>query len=176
MRHTPKGLDLNHKDRPKRRKIETTSSSSNLELIDLGNDDVSHAPFIDLERLPGKMADKTRLNKQKNKEGTSPNVEAMLYVMMKERRKLCEMELECLEKGRIANHELEMRRIHAKEEKISLEKMKMELEGEKLEVERERMKEEKEIMMMDISKLTLVQQEYIFQRQLEILANRKTRK
>ena len=37
--------------------------------------------------------------------------------------------------------------------------------------ERERMKEEKEIMMMDISKLTLVQQEYIFQHQLEILAN-----
>ena len=179
IRHTPKGLDLNHKDRPKRRRIETISSSSNLELINLGNDDVSHAPFIDLERPPSKMADKTRLNKQKNKEGTSSNVEAMLYAMMKERRKLCEMELECLDKGRIANHKLEMRRIRA------LEKMKMELEVEKLIVgreqikeerermkaERERMKEEKEIMMMDISKLTLVQQEYIFQHQLEILAN-----
>lgn len=197
MRHTPKGLDLNHKDRPKIREIEATSSSSNLELIDLGNDDVSHAPFIDLERLPVKMADKTRLNKQKNKEGTSSNVKDMLYVMMEERRKLCEMELECLEKGRIADHKLEMRRIHAEEEKIELEKMKMELEVEQLEVrwewikeereqvkdereqmkeEREWMKEEKEIMMMNISKLTPVQQEYIFQRQLEILANRKTRK
>ena len=77
------------------------------------------------------MADKTRLNKQKNKEGTCSNVEVMLYVMMKERRKLCEMELECLEKGRIANHKLE-RRIRAEEEKIALEKMKMELEVEKI--------------------------------------------
>ena len=65
--------------------------------------------------------------------------------------------------------ELDMKR--SKEEyemeKLRMEKLKEDNEMEELRMNQ--MKEEKKIMMMDVSTLTLVQQEYIRQCQMKIL-------
>ena len=159
--------------RPKRGRLETTSSSSNLEPIDLEDEDIPHVPNV-LERPPGKKAEKERLKKQKSKEGTSSNMEALLNVMMEERRKMNEMKIAAIEKGCLANHEQEIAQIHLEDRKLTMAQMKMELEMEKLKEDRviEKLRlenmEEKEIMMMDVSELPPMQQEYINQRQMEI--------
>ena len=66
--------------------METTSSPSNLDLINLKDEDVAHDSIIDLERPLGSKAEKTRLNKRKSNEGTSSNVEVILNVMMEEKK------------------------------------------------------------------------------------------
>ena len=120
------------------------------------------------------------MKKQKSKEDTTSNIEDLLNVMMEERRKMNEMTIAAIEKGCLANHEQEMARIHLKDRKLTAAQMKMELEMEKLKEDREieklrleNMKEEKEIMMMDVSALPPMQQEYIHQRQMEILEKRR---
>ena len=113
---------------------------------------------------------------------------------MEERRKMSEMKIACIEKGRLANHEYEMARIQLKDNKLEMTRMKMELdmkrskeeyEMEKLRMEKlkdnkmkklrmNQMKEEKKrmmkkkSMMMDVSTLPSVQQKYIHQCQMEI--------
>ena len=57
--------------------------------------------------------------------------------------------------------------------KLKMEKLKEDNEIEKLRMNQ--MKEEKELMMMDVSMLSLVQQEYIHQCQMEILEKRRSR-
>ena len=120
---------------------------------------------------------------------------------MEERRKMSEMKIACIEKGRLANHEHEMARIQLKDNKLEMTRMKMELdmkrskeeyEMEKLRMEKlkdnkmkklrmNQMKEEKksmmkkESMMMDVSTLSSVQQKYIHQCQMEILEKRSSR-
>ena len=71
-----------------------------------------------------------------------------------------------------------MARIHLKDRKLTAAQMKMEMEKLKgdREIEKlrlENMKEEKEIMMMDVSVLPPMQQEYIHQRQMKILEKRR---
>ena len=58
-------------------------------------------------------------------------------------------------------------------EKLRMEKLKEDNEMEKLRMNQ--MKEEKELMMMDVSMLSSVQQEYIHQCQMEILEKRRSR-
>ncbi|XP_050248761.1 uncharacterized protein LOC126696013 [Quercus robur] len=58
-------------------------------------------------------------------------------------------------------------------EKLRMEKLKEDNEMEKLKMNQ--MKEEKELMMMDVSMLSSVQQEYIHQCQMEILEKRRSR-
>ena len=52
-----------------------------------------------------------------------------------------------------------------------MDKLKEDMEMEKLRLEQ--MKKEKEIIMMDVSVLPLMQQEYIYLRQKEILKKKK---
>ena len=86
---------------------------------------------------------------------------------MEERRKMSEMKIACIKKGRLANHEYEMARIQLKDNKLEMTRMKMELdmkrskeeyEMEKLRMEKlkdnkmkklrmEKLKEEKKSMM-----------------------------
>ena len=172
MKHSPKWLRTIQEHRPKRGRLEITSSSPTLEPIDLEDEDIPHVPNV-LERPPSKKAEKERLKKQKSKEGTSSNMEALLNVIMEERRKMNEMKIAAIEKGCLANHEQEMARIHLEDRQLTIAQMKMELEMEKLKEDREieklrleNMKEEKEIMMMDVSALPPIQQEYIHQRQM----------
>ena len=97
LKHSPKWLHTIQEHRPKRGRLETTSSSSNLEPIDLEDENIPHVPTV-LERPPGKKAEKERLKKQKSKEGTSSNMEALLNVMIEERRKMNEMKIAAIEK------------------------------------------------------------------------------
>ena len=57
-------------------------------------------------------------------------------------------------------------------EKMRLDKLKEDNEMEKIRMKQ--VKEETEIMMMDLSMLSSVQQEYIHQRQMEILEKRRS--
>ncbi|XP_050263235.1 glutathione S-transferase T3-like [Quercus robur] len=81
LKHSAKWLRTIQEHRPKRGRLETTSSSPTLEPIDLEDEDIPHVPNV-LERPPGKKAEKERLKKQKSKEGTSSNMEALLNVMI----------------------------------------------------------------------------------------------
>ena len=107
-------------------------------------------------------------------------MEALLNLMMEERRKMNEMKIAAIEKGCLANHEQEMAQIHLEDRQLTIAQMKMELEMEKLKEDREieklrleNMKEEKKITMMDVSALPPMQQEYIHQRQMEILEKQR---
>ena len=60
-----------------------------------------------------------------------------------------------------------MAQIQLKNKKFEIARMKQDNEMEKLRMEK--LKEEKELMMMDVSMLSSVQQEYIRQCQMEIL-------
>ena len=102
-------------------------------------------------------------------------MEALLNLMMEERRKMNEMKIAAIEKGCLVNHEQEVAQIHLEDRKLTTAQMKMELEMEKLKEDRviEKLRlenmEEKEIMMMDVSVLPPMQQKYIHQCQIEIL-------
>ena len=54
--------------RSKRERFEKTFSSSNLESINLEDEDIPHVPNV-LEKSPNKKAENERLKKQKSKEG-----------------------------------------------------------------------------------------------------------
>ena len=118
MKHSPKWLRIIQELRPKRGRLETTSLSSNLEPIDLEDEDIPYVPNV-LERPPSKKVEKERLKKQKSKEGTSSNMDALLNVMMEERRKKNEMKIAAIEKGCLANLEQEMARIHLEDRKLT---------------------------------------------------------
>ena len=92
--------------------------------------------------------------------------------MMEERRKISEMKMACIEKGRLVDQEHEMARIQLKDKKLEIARMKEDNKMEKLRMEK--LKEEKELMMMDVSMLSSVQQEYIHQCQTEILEKRRS--
>ncbi|KAK4597605.1 hypothetical protein RGQ29_015217 [Quercus rubra] len=91
------------------------------------DDDALQVPIVNLERTPGVKAEKERLKKQKCKEGMTSHIEDVLNVMMEEKRKMNEMKMACIEKGRLANHEQEMARILLEDKKLETEKMKIEL-------------------------------------------------
>ena len=60
LRHQPKWLELVAKPQKPQmiRRSTATSSPSTLESIHLGEDEVSHTSFVDLERPPGRKAEK----------------------------------------------------------------------------------------------------------------------
>ncbi|KAM4129042.1 hypothetical protein ACJW30_02G215300 [Castanea mollissima] len=66
LRHQPKWLELvAMPQKPQTiRRSTATSSPSTLESIHLGEDEVSHASFVDLERPPGRKTEKEQLNKR----------------------------------------------------------------------------------------------------------------
>ena len=79
--------------------------------------------------------------------------------MMEEGRKISEMKMACIKKGHLVDQEHEMAWIQLKDKKLEIARMKEDNEMEKLRMEK--LKEEKELMMMDVSMLSSVQQEYI---------------
>ncbi len=89
LKHAPKWLDSHKKETPTRRRMATTSSPSNLDLINLEDEDVTHASTIDLERPLGRKVEKVRLNKQKSNKGTNSNAEVMFNVMVEEKKLQC---------------------------------------------------------------------------------------
>ena len=64
------------------------SSPSTLELIHLGEDEVSHASFVDLERPPGRKGEKERLNNTKNNDNLILNLEGILNDMVEKKKKI----------------------------------------------------------------------------------------
>ncbi|XP_030933006.1 glutathione S-transferase T3-like [Quercus lobata] len=172
LKHSPKWLAIGNSQQPKKRGRSEPSSRSNLESISLEDDDIPQVPIVSLERPLGVKAQKERLKKQKSREGTTSHIEDILNVMMEERRKMSEMKMACIEKGRLVDQEHDMARIQLKDKKLEIARMKEENEMEKLRMEK--LKEEKELMMMDVSMLSPLQQEYIRQCQMEILEKRRS--
>ena len=172
LKHSPKWLAISNSQQPKKRGRSEPSSPSNLESISLEDNDIPQVPIVSLERPLGVKAQKERLKKRKSREGTTSHIEAILNVMMEERRKISEMKMACIEKGRLVDQEHDMARIQIKDKKLEIARMKEENEMEKLRMEK--LKEEKELMMMDVSMLSPLQQEYIRQCQMEILEKRRS--
>ena len=75
-----------------------------------------------MERPPGVKAEKERLQKQKCKECTTSHIEDVLNVMMEEKRKMNEMKMACIEKGRLADHEQEMAQILLEDKNLKQKK------------------------------------------------------
>ncbi|XP_023925001.1 glutathione S-transferase T3 [Quercus suber] len=172
LKYSPKWLAIGNNQQPKKRRRSEASLPSNLESISLEDDDIPQVPIVNLERPPGVKAVKERLKKQKSREGTTSHIEDILNVMMEERRKMSEMKMACIEKGCLVDQEHDMARIQLKDKKLEIARMKEENEMEKLRMEK--LKDEKELMMMDVSMLSPVQQEYIRQCQMEILEKRRS--
>ncbi|KAL0014917.1 hypothetical protein SO802_001986 [Lithocarpus litseifolius] len=120
------------------------SSPSNLESISLGDDDIPKVPIVNLERPLGVRAEKERLKKQKSREGTTSHIEDILNVMMEERRKISEMKMACIEKGRLVDQKHEMTQSQLKDKKLKIARIKMELDmkrsKEEYEMEKLRMR------------------------------------
>ena len=106
-------MAISNNQQLKKRGRSEASSPSNLKSISLDDDDIPRVPIVNLERPPGVKAKKERLKKQKSREGTTSHIEDILNVMMEERRKLSEMKMACIEKGRLVDQEHEMARIQA---------------------------------------------------------------
>ena len=162
LKHSPKWLVTTNNQQPKKRKRRRfeASSPSNLEFEHLEDDDALQVPIVNLERPPGVKAEKERLKKQKCKEGTTSHIEDVLNAMMEEKRKMNEMKMACIEKGRLADHEQEMARILLKDKKLETEKMKIELAMKNLEevnvmekMRLDKLKEDKEMEKIRLDKL-----------------------
>jgi hypothetical protein len=82
LKYSPKWLNSHQNETPRRKRTETTSSSINLEDRGVANDS-----NINLERPPGRNAEKARSNKQKSDESSSSNVEVMLNAMADDKKK-----------------------------------------------------------------------------------------
>nr|POF17155.1 hypothetical protein CFP56_39681 [Quercus suber] len=153
-KYSPKWLAIGNNQQPKKRGRSEASSPSNLESISLEDDYIPQVPIVNLERPPRVKSEKVRLKKQKSREGTTSYIEDILNVMMEERRKISEMKMACIEKGRLVDQEHEMAQIQLEDEKLEIARMKEDNEMEKLRMEK--LKEEKELMMMDVSMLSSV--------------------
>ena len=84
------------------RRSTAISSPSTLELIHIGEDEVSHASFVDLERPPGRKDGKERLNNTKNNDSLILNLERILNDMVEKEKKIM-MRKRCYEDGIISN-------------------------------------------------------------------------
>ena len=104
-------MAISNNQQLKKRGRSEASSPSNIKSVSLEDDDIPRVPIVNLERPPGAKAKKERLKKQKSREGTTSHIEDILNVMMEERRKLSEMKMACIEKGRLVDQEHEMARI-----------------------------------------------------------------
>ncbi|GMP25665.1 hypothetical protein CsSME_00002423 [Camellia sinensis var. sinensis] len=163
LRCEPKWLEECEKKKPKRSKA-STSSPSTPESIHLGEDDISHDTFVELERPLGTKAEKEQLNKQQIKNCASSNFVGLLNKIMEEKKKVNEKEMEILEQACLQEQEQN----HIKHE---IEQKRLCIEQEKLQMER--LKEEERIIMMDTSGLSPMQKEYYHYRQMEILESRR---
>ncbi|KAI8011813.1 Transcription factor RF2b [Camellia lanceoleosa] len=154
------------KQKPKKLATPSVCSPSALDSINLEDNDVLHNDNVDLERPPGRKAEKERLNKRKNKdrgnEGGSP-ILILLEDLKEDRKKMNDKKIEMYERSYLQE-----------QEKIDNEKKMTQMEQEKVDNEKERirmeqLKEEERIMSIDTSGLPSLQAEYLHRRQTEIL-------
>ncbi|GLT69521.1 hypothetical protein SLA2020_416660 [Shorea laevis] len=157
---------------------DVTSHTNTQDLISLGEDEAaSHGAFVDLERPIGQKAEK---NKRKTKEKTNPDVDVILNEMKEEKMKKIKLfeEARDLDKEMFLFKQEEVRlkreEVRLKGEKVCLKQEEMRLRGEEVRL-RERalrldqVREERKLMMMDISGMDEMQQEYFCLRKKAIL-------
>ncbi|KAI7988559.1 hypothetical protein LOK49_LG13G00498 [Camellia lanceoleosa] len=168
LRDQPKWREEYSMKKQKPKKVATPSvcSPSAPDSINLEDNDVLHNDNVDLERPPGRKAEKERLNKRKNKdrgnEGGSP-ILILLEDLKEDRKKMNDKKIEMYERSYLQE-----------QEKIDNEKKRTQMEQEKVDNEKERirmeqLKEEERIMSIDTSGLPSLQAEYLHRRQMEIL-------
>ncbi|KAI7992151.1 hypothetical protein LOK49_LG12G01090 [Camellia lanceoleosa] len=168
LRDQPKWREEYSMKKQKPKKVATPSvcSPSAPDSINLEDNDVLHNDNVDLERPPGRKAEKERLNKRKNKdrgnEGGSP-ILILLEDLKEDRKKMNDKKIEMYERSYLQE-----------QEKIDNEKKRTQMEQEKVDNEKERirmeqLKEEERIMSIDTSGLPSLQAEYLHRRQTEIL-------
>ena len=95
LRCQPKWLEHNERQRIKRIR-NAMPSSPTLELINIGEDDVSHDNFVDLERPPDKKIEKERVSKRENEDNTSLKLTGILNEI-EEEKNINDKEIEILE-------------------------------------------------------------------------------
>ncbi|CAL5327513.1 unnamed protein product [Camellia sinensis] len=139
----------------------TTSSPCTPDSINLGEDDVSPNDFVDLERPTGRKAEKERLNKRKNKESVHLSITKTLEDIKQDKKKMIDKKIEMIDKVYVQK-EVELRIIQEKHE-VELQKHEMEL-----------FKEDERVILMDLSGLLEIQQEFYRARQMEIIKKRRT--
>ncbi|CAL5402850.1 unnamed protein product [Camellia sinensis] len=154
------------KQKPKKVATPGVCSPSAPDSINLEDHDVSHNDNVDLERPPGRKAEKERLNKRKNKdrgnEGGSP-ILILLEDLKEDRKKMNDKKIEMYERSYLQEQEKidnEKKRTQTEQEKVDNEKEKIRME---------QLKEEERIMSIDTSGLPSLQAEYLHRRQMEIL-------
>ena len=96
LRCQPKWLEHNERQRIKRIRNAMPSSPSTPELINIGEDDVSHDTFVDSERPLDKKVEKERVSKQKNDDNTSLKLTGILNEI-EEEKNINDKEIEVLE-------------------------------------------------------------------------------
>ncbi|CAL5323674.1 unnamed protein product [Camellia sinensis] len=154
------------KQKPKKVATPGVCSPSAPDSINLEDHDVSHNDNVDLERPPGRKAEKERLNKRKNKDRGNeggPPILILLEDLKEDRKKMNDKKIEMYERSYLQE-----------QEKIDNEKKRMQTEQEKVDNEKEKirmeqLKEEERIMSIDTSGLPSLQAEYLHRRQMEIL-------
>ncbi|XP_028073585.1 glutathione S-transferase T3-like [Camellia sinensis] len=154
------------KQKPKKVATPGVCSPSAPDSINLEDHDVSHNDNVDLERPPGRKAEKERLNKRKNKdrgnEGGSP-ILILLEDLKEDRKKMNDKKIEMYERSYLQEQEKidnEKKRTQTEQEKVDNEKEKIRME---------QLKEEERIMSIDTSGLPSLQAECLHRRQMEIL-------
>ncbi|XP_075633077.1 uncharacterized protein LOC142605542 isoform X3 [Castanea sativa] len=180
LRCQPKWLEHNERQRIKRIRNAMPSSPSTPESINIGEDDVSHDTFVDLERPLDKKVEKERVSKRKNEDNASLKLTGILNEIEEEKNIndkeieiheiTCfkEQEQDCIKQ----EQEQEQKRICIEKEQVQ-EQERLHITQEKLRMEQ--LKEEERIIMMDTSSLSQIQQEYYHQRQMEILESRRSK-
>ncbi|KAI8011378.1 hypothetical protein LOK49_LG06G01328 [Camellia lanceoleosa] len=168
LRDQPKWREEYSTKKQKPKKVATPGicSPSAPDSINLEDNDVSHNDNVDLERPPGRKAEKERLNKRKNKdrgkEGGSP-ILILLEDLKEDRKKMNDKKIEMYERLYLQEQEKidnEKKRTQTEQEKVDNEKEKIRME---------QLKEEEQIMLIDTSGLPSLQAEYLHRRQTEIL-------
>ena len=138
--------------------------------INLGEEEVSHETFVNLERPIGR---KTKKDKRKRKGRMESDVIVILNEITEDKKKKTKL----FEEAR--NQEKEVLRLmqedlRIKREKVHIKQEEVRIKREMLRLEQAR--EEERILMLDTSGMSEMQKEYFDQRKMEILENQSRSK
>ncbi|KAF8393072.1 hypothetical protein HHK36_021313 [Tetracentron sinense] len=164
LRYQPKWLlETSQRQNQKKNKNKTPTSSypSTPDSINLREDDDSHGTFVELERPPGRKAEKELLNKRKGKSREDDYTSSPLAGLLREIKE---------DKIKLQAERMQMyERMH--ERTYLQDQEKLETEQERVRIKR--IKEEKNIMMMDTTDMPPMQAEYFRGLQMEIIEKRR---
>ncbi|XP_062151447.1 glutathione S-transferase T2-like [Alnus glutinosa] len=138
--------------------------------INLGEEEVSHETFVNLERPISRKVEK---DKRKRKERSNSDVIVILNEIKEDKKKKTKL----FEEAR--DQEKEMLRlmqedVRIKQEKVCIKQEEVRIKRETLWLEQAR--EEDKLMLMDTSGMSQMQQEYFHGRKMEILESRSRSK